>query len=71
MGMKYTKKDADYGLSSSPSEHRCGICEFLLDTPGVGLECGIVEGDIENLYGCKFYSVDLIKAANDPLNLHS
>ena len=67
---KYTKEEVDYGPSSSPAEHRCQICEYLLGhTPNH--ECGLVEGHIKDMDGCKLFSVNLIKAANDPITLAS
>ena len=69
-GRKYTKKEADYGdKSSSPAEHRCGICEFIQHIKPHPHTCRIVEGTVQDLGGCKFFRVDLIKAANDHLNL--
>ena len=69
---KYTKEEVDYKLSSSPAEHRCGICSHLLRIPGTDphrYECAIVAGSIDEMYGCKLYDVNLIKAANDKINL--
>jgi len=62
---KFSKAEVDYKKSSSPAEHRCGICEFMLDDGG----CALVEGKVEDLYGCKLFSADLIKWANDPITL--
>jgi hypothetical protein len=67
---KYTKEEVGYKLSSSPAEHRCELCSFHLHVPGTDkLECGIVEGPIDKMYGCKLFDVNLIKAANDKINL--
>jgi hypothetical protein len=68
---KFTKEEADYvEKSSSPAEHRCGTCTYHLHTPGVpNMECGIVEGIIDTMGGCKFFDINLIVAANDPHNL--
>jgi hypothetical protein len=70
---KYTKKESDYtDQSSSPAEHRCGICEFHLHVPGTDkLECGIVKGTVEKMGGCKFFEKNLIAAANDKITLSS
>ncbi len=75
---KYTKEEADYGKSSSPAQHRCGICEyFQLDigslcptTDGEGA-CRIVIGGIEPMYGCKLFRKDLVVAATDPLTVYT
>jgi hypothetical protein len=66
-GRKFTKSEVDYGPSSEPKEHRCGICEFYLHNHQTGKkECGIVEGEIKDNDGCKLFSIDLIKAALHP-----
>ena len=66
-GRKFTKAEADYGPSSNPKEHRCGICEFHLHVPGTDkMECSIVEGSIKANDGCKLFSIDLIRAALHP-----
>lgn len=74
--MKAPKQSVEYGKSSNPAAHRCGVCEYYMPNPsnynptltGKG-ECVLVDGDIEPMYGCKLYSVDLIVKANDPLNV--
>ena len=71
---KFTKEEVHYGESSDPAKHRCGICSFLLDVPPRGSHiyaCGIVSGPIDEMYGCKFFDSNLIKAANDKLTLLS
>ena len=70
---KFTKPEADYvEKSSSPAEHRCGICSFHLHVPGTHkMECGIVEGDIAPMGGCKFFDLNLLAAANDKHNLET
>lgn len=60
----YSKSEVDYGKSSSPAEHRCGICTHRCHN-----SCDIVEGRIELMDGCKMFDVDLLEAANDPINL--
>jgi hypothetical protein len=66
-GRKFTKEEVDYKLSSEPKEHRCGICEYRLHIGGTDrIECGIVEGGIEDLKGCKLFEIDLIHAALHP-----
>ncbi len=63
-GPKFTKNEVDYGPSSDPCAHRCGICVFHLHVPGTKkMECGIVEGEIKDTDGCKLFSIDLIAAA--------
>lgn len=72
--MKTTKQEVDYGDSSNPAAHRCGICEYYVPNPsnynptlvGEGT-CTRVEGDIGPMDGCTIFSKDLIKWANDPL----
>lgn len=66
---KMSKTEAGYKLSSAPAEHRCGICSYLLKVPGTHhrYQCGVVEGPIDEMMGCKYFDVDLIKAANDPI----
>lgn len=68
---KFTKEEAKYvEVSSSPAEHRCGICSFHLHVPGTHkLECGIVQGTVAKMGGCKFFDVSLIAAANDKIVL--
>lgn len=69
---KMSKESAGYKLSSSPAEHRCGICSYYLHLPGTKMmECGIVYGRIDPMMGCKYFDVNLIKAANDPITLLS
>jgi len=73
---KVTKEAADYGDSSAPAVHRCGICEYYMPpinsynptVKGAGL-CTKVEGSILPMYGCKLFSKDLIVAATDPLSI--
>lgn len=66
-GRKFTKSEVDYGPSSDPCAHRCGICVFHLHVPGTKkMECGIVEGEIKDTDGCKLFSIDLIAAAMHP-----
>ena len=66
-----TKEQADYGdVSSSPAQHRCGICSWIVKCPETGKHfCKIVEGEVKDMGGCKLFDVDLIKAANDPITL--
>jgi hypothetical protein len=74
-----TKEEADYGKSSSPAQHRCGICEYYRPEVGkTGFQCNLtegqgactlVEGSIEPMYGCKLFSIDLALAVNDPINV--
>jgi len=59
---KFTKAEVDYGPSNCPREHRCQICVFLLGH-SPNHECGIVEGHIEDMDGCKKFEKDLIKDA--------
>ena len=60
---KFTKEEADYGPSKEPRKHRCGICEYHLHIPGTDrMECGIVEGEIQDTDGCKFFDINLIAA---------
>ena len=67
---KYTQAEAEYtNKSSSPAEHRCGICEFIRHVKPHPHTCAIVDGTVEDMGGCRFFRVDLIKAANDKLNL--
>jgi hypothetical protein len=70
---KMTKEQAGYvDKSSSPAEHRCGICEFHLHVPGTKLiECGIVAGSIEKMGGCDYFEMDLIANANSKITLAS
>lgn len=65
-----SKEDADYKKSSSPAEHRCGTCTMVRKDHATGKHyCTLVRGDIDDMYGCKFYDRDLVKAANDPLTI--
>ncbi len=70
---KMTKEQAGYvDKSSSPAEHRCGICSFHLHVPGTKLiECGIVVGKIEKMGGCDYFEMDLIANANSKITLAS
>ena len=73
---KITREAADYGDSSAPACHRCGICEYYMPpisslnptVKGVGL-CTKVEGSISPMSGCKLFSKDLIVAATDPISM--
>jgi hypothetical protein len=66
-GDKFTKAEVDYGPSSDPCKHRCGICTYHLHVPGTHkMECSIVEGEIKPNDGCKLYDVNLIAAAMHP-----
>lgn len=66
-GRKFTKEEVDYGPSSAPQEHRCGICEYRLHIGGTDrIECSIVEGSIKDSDGCKLFDIDLIHAALHP-----
>jgi hypothetical protein len=63
--LKFTKSEAEYGPSTDPYKHRCGMCEYHLHVPGTDkMECAIVEGEIKDTDGCKFFDADLIAAAN-------
>lgn len=69
---KYTKKEVDYGLSSSPAEHRCGICEYHYHPSPTGegkMMCQVVEGTVQEMDGCKEFRRDLIEAATDPITI--
>ena len=70
---KMTKQQAGYvNKSSSPAEHRCGICQFHLHVPGTKeIECGIVAGKIEKMGGCDYFEMDLIANANSKITLAS
>ena len=64
---KFTKEEAGYGPSKEPRRHRCGICEYHLHIPGTDrMECGIVEGEIKDTDGCKFFDINLIAAVMHP-----
>jgi len=64
---KFTKAEVDYGDSSCPQKHRCGICTYHLHVPGTNkMECAIVEGEIKDEDGCKLFDIDLIEAALYP-----
>ena len=66
-GRKFTKTEVDYGESSEPEKHRCGICQYHIHVPGTNkMECSIVEGPIQDEDGCKLFDVDLIEAALYP-----
>ncbi len=66
-GEKFTKSEVDYGPSSDPAKHRCGICTYHLHVPGTcKIECGIVEGEIKDTDGCKLFDINLIEAAMHP-----
>lgn len=66
-GPKFTKSEVDYGDSSDPAKHRCGICQYHLHVPGsCKMECSIVEGEIHDEDGCKLFTIDLIEAALYP-----
>jgi hypothetical protein len=66
-----TKEQAEYVTESkSPAEHRCGICEWRVRCHETGkLFCKFVEGEVASMGGCKLFSIDLVKAANDPITL--
>jgi hypothetical protein len=65
---KYSKEEVDYKLSTNPVEHRCGICEHLFGHHGEH-GCQLVAGSIDDMFGCKLFSPDLIKKANDKINV--
>ncbi len=66
-GRKFTKAEVDYKPSGDPQAHRCGICEYRLHIGGTDrIECGIVEGAIKDMDGCKLFDIDLIHAALHP-----
>lgn len=55
-------------VSKDPAAHRCGTCEYHLHVPGTDkLECGIIEGTVAKMGGCKLYDPNLIAKANDPI----
>ena len=66
-----TKEQADYvDKSSSPAEHRCQICEYIVKCPETGKHfCKFVVGEVAEMGGCKLYSTDLIKWATDPITI--
>jgi hypothetical protein len=68
---RVSKEDAKYvEKSKSPAEHRCGICEYVRKCPETGEHyCTRVEGEVKDMAGCKLFSVDLVKAANDPITI--
>lgn len=68
MRLKFTKSEAEYtDLSSSPAEHRCGICTYIR---GHGVHtCAIVQGEVKDLGGCKKFDLDVIANANSKISI--
>lgn len=66
-----TKQEAKYvSRSSSPAEHRCGICTEVHKCPSTGIHyCKLVEGAVDDMGGCELFDKDLIKWATDPITL--
>ena len=66
-----TKEQAKYtDESSSPAEHRCGICTQIRKCYETGKHlCAVVEGTVLDMGGCELFDKDLIKAATDEITL--
>lgn len=71
--LKKSDPRVKYGdKSSSPAEHRCQICVYLLkggENNHGHYECAVVEGEVKEIGGCKLFDGDLIKIATDKMNL--
>ena len=66
-----SKQEADYtDKSSSPAEHRCGICTQIRKCHVTGEHyCAVVEGTVVDMGGCKLFDMDLIKNATSKITL--
>jgi len=66
-----SKEDAEYtDKSSSPAEHRCGICTQIRKCYVTGEHyCMVVIGPVVDMGGCRLFDLDLIKDANSKITL--